>query len=73
MSVRVCLSVGCLSLGASLLPFLQVIAGFGAPFVWQVNKAVLPSVTVWSEGGDANVGGTPETHRGSTREQKAEQ
>lgn len=46
-----------------LVPFLQVMAGFGAPLVWQVNKAVLPSVTVWSDGGDANVGATPEKQR----------
>lgn len=39
-----------------VLPFLQVMAGFGAPFVWHVNKAVVPSVTVWSEGVDVNVG-----------------
>lgn len=38
-------------------------AGFGAPLVWQVNKAALPSVTVWSNGGNVNVGETPETKR----------
>lgn len=37
-----------------------MIAGLGAPFVWQVNKAVFPSVTVWSDGGSVNVGATPE-------------
>lgn len=44
-----------------LLPFFHVMAGFGAPLVWQVNKAVFPSVTVWSDGGNVNVGATPET------------
>lgn len=53
-----------------LLPFLQVMAGFGAPLVWQVNKAVLPSVTVWSVGGDVNVGATPETQSESKRGEK---
>lgn len=51
----------CVCVGGALLPFLQVMAGFGAPFVWQVNKAVFPSVTVWSDGGNVNVGATPET------------
>lgn len=44
-----------------LLPFFHVMAGFGAPLVWQINKAVFPSVTVWSDGGNVNVGATPET------------
>lgn len=43
------------------LPFLQVIAGLGAPLVWQVNRALFPSVTVWSDGGDVNAGATPRT------------
>lgn len=47
-----------------LLPFLQVMAGFGAPLVWHINKAVFPSVTVWSDGGNVNVGAIPETHGG---------
>lgn len=45
------------------LPFLQVMAGLGDPLVWQVNKAVLPSVTVWSDGGCVNVGAAPGTQR----------
>lgn len=49
------------SVQAVQLPFLQIIAGLGAPLVWQVNKALFPSVTVWSEGGDVNVGATPRT------------
>ncbi len=50
-----------------MLPFLQVMAGFGAPLVWQVNKAVFPSVTVWSDGGNVNEGATPETQRENMR------
>ena len=54
-----------------LLPFLQVMAGFGAPLVWQVNKAVLLSVTVWSDGGNVNVGATPKTQNESIRGKKS--
>lgn len=45
----------------TLLPLLQVIAGLGAPLVWQLNTALFPSVTVWSDGGDVNVGAAPRT------------
>ena len=54
---------------AAFIPFLQVMAGFGAPLFWQVNKTVSPSVTVWSEGGDVNVGAIPETERESEKEE----
>ena len=47
-------------------------AGFGAPLIWQVNKAVFPSVTVWSDGGNVNVGATPETQSENMRRKKAE-
>ena len=47
-------------------------AGFGAPLVWQVNKAVFPSVTVWSDGGDINVGATPETQAQDMRGENTE-
>lgn len=55
-----------------LVPFLQVMAGFGAPLVWQVNKAVLPSVTVWSDGGNVSVGATPETQKKHERKEDGE-
>lgn len=45
-------------------------AGFGAPLVWQVNKAVAPSVTVWSDGGVAKVGAKPKTHCETMRGKK---
>lgn len=45
-------------------------AGFGAPLVWQVNKAVFPSVTVWSDGGNVNVGATPETQSENMRRKR---
>lgn len=46
-----------------VVPFLQVMAGLGAPPVWQENTAVCPSVTVWSVGGKVNLGATPATQR----------
>lgn len=49
------------------VPFLQVMAGLGAPLVWQVNTAVFPSVTVWSDGGKVNLGATPATRREGER------
>lgn len=55
-----------------LLPLLQAMADFGAPVVWQVNKAVLPSVTVWSEGGNVNAGAAPETQGGNMRGKNTE-
>lgn len=47
-------------------------AGFGAPLVWQVNKAMCPSVTVWSDGGNVNVGATPETQGESMKGKNTE-
>lgn len=48
-------------------------AGFGAPLIWQVKKAVFPSVTVWSVGGDLNVGVTPETQSENMRRKKSKE
>lgn len=45
-------------------------AGFGAPLVWQLKRAVFPSVTVWSDGGKVNVGATPETRGENMRGKK---
>lgn len=55
-----------------LVPFLQVMAGFGAPLVWHVNEAVLPSVTVCSDGGNVNVGATPEKQRKHEKKEERE-
>lgn len=62
-----CIFSVCVTECCSLVPFLQVMAGFGAPLVWQANRAVFPSVTVWSDGGDVNVGAIPETGGGKRR------
>lgn len=49
------------------IPFLQVMAGLGAPAVWQENTAVFPSVTVWADGGKVNLGATPAVWREDER------
>lgn len=41
------------------VPFLQTMAGLGAPDVSQVKTADVPSVTVMSEGGVVKDGDTP--------------
>lgn len=45
-------------------------AGLGDPLVLQVNKAVLPSVTVWSDGVCVNVGAAPGTQRANDWQDK---
>lgn len=41
------------------LPFLQTMAGLGAPDILQLKTADVPSVTVMSEGGVMKDGDTP--------------
>ena len=47
-------------------------AGFGAPLVWHINKAAFPSVTIWSDEGNVNVGAIPETWGESIRRTKTD-
>lgn len=56
-----------------VVPFLQVMAGLGAPPVWQENTAVFPSVTVRSDGGKVNLGATPATQRKDERRREEEE